>query len=198
MRPERGGTRPLARAVAHVNQSAMSQRPDIMVRPCFQQDLAQVQVLYATHVTTGAGTFEIEAPNLAEVTRRWTRIVDNGWPFLVASPLRDVSRVFGYAYAQPFRERAAYAKTFEDSVYVAPGQQGLGIGDSLLATLLLGLEADGVREVVAVIGDSQNGASIRLHEKQGFRHCGKLLKVGHKFGRWLDVVMMQRSLNPDQ
>lgn len=157
-----------------------------------------MQLIYATHVTTGTGTFEIEPPDLSEMNRRWSRIVENGWPFLVASPLKDVARVLGYAYAQPFRDRAAYAKTFEDSVYVAPGQQGKGIGDSLLATLLLGLEADGAREVIAVIGDSQNAASIRVHAKQGFRTCGKLLNVGWKFGRWLDVVMMQRSLNPDQ
>jgi L-amino acid N-acyltransferase YncA len=176
----------------------MAQRPDIMVRPCFQQDLQQVQLIYATHVTTGTGTFEIDPPDLAEMTRRWSRIVEGGWPFLVASPLKDVGRVFGYAYAQPFRDRAAYARTFEDSVYVAPGYQGMGIGDSLLATLLLGLEAEGAREVIAVIGDAQNAGSIRLHDKQGFRVCGKLLKVGYKFDRWLDVVMMQRSLNPGQ
>jgi phosphinothricin acetyltransferase len=174
----------------------MTPRADIMVRPCFQQDLPQVHAIYATHVTTGTGTFEIDPPDLKEIGRRWARNVDNGWPWLVASPLNDVGRVVGYAYAAPFRERAAYAKTFEDSVYVAPGQEKKGIGNSLLATLLFGLEAVGVREVVAVIGDSQNFASIRLHAKHGFRDCGKLSKVGCKFGRWLDVVIMQRSLNP--
>lgn len=172
-------------------------RPNIMVRPCFQQDLQQIQLIYASHVTTGTGTFEIEPPDLAEMSRRWARIVQHGWPFLVASPLGDVGRVLGYCYAQPFRDRAAYAKTFEDSVYVAPGQGSRGIGDSLLGSLLLGLEADGAREVIAVIGDTKNFASIRLHTKQGFRECGKLQNVGRKFDRWLDVLIMQRSLNPD-
>lgn len=175
----------------------MNPRADIMVRPCFQQDLSQVHAIYATHVATGVGTFEIIPPDLQEISRRWSRNVDNGWPWLVASPLKDIGRVVGYAYAAPFRERAAYAKTFEDSVYVAPGQERKGIGDSLLASLLFGLEADGVREVVAVIGDSKNVGSIRLHAKHGFRDCGKLTKVGYKFGRWLDVVIMQRSLQPD-
>ena len=166
----------------------------VMVRPCFTADLSQVTAIYAHAVSTGFGTFEIEPPDLKEMRARWSKIVDQGWPFLVASPVKDVSRVLGYAYAQPFRERAAYQWTFEDSVYVAPGQEGKGVGKALLGSLLFGLEADGVRQVVAVIGDSQNARSIRLHGSMGFVPCGKMRNVGYKFGRWLDVVLMQRQL----
>lgn len=166
-----------------------------MVRPCFQQDLVWLTPLYAHHVMTGTGTFEITPPDLQEMTRRWSRVVEQGWPWLVAAPISDVSRVLGFAYAQPFRERAAYAYTFEDSVYVAPQAARQGVGRALLSSLLLGLEADGVREVVAVIGDSANTGSIRLHARHGFALVGKLPRAGSKFGRWLDVVLMQRSLN---
>jgi phosphinothricin acetyltransferase len=172
--------------------------PQIIVRPCFQADLPWITPIYAHAVTTGTGTFETEPPDLKEMHARWSRCVERGWPYLVASPISDVTRPLGYAYAQPFRDRAAYARTFEDSIYVTPSAQGKGVGDALLASLLIALEADGVREVVAVIGDSQNAGSIRLHEKHQFRTCGKLLNVGWKFGRWLDVVMMQRSLEPDE
>ncbi|MFZ4121711.1 MAG: GNAT family N-acetyltransferase [Caulobacterales bacterium] len=171
-------------------------KPNIMVRPCFEQDLQQVQLIYAHAVTTGTGTFECEVPSLAEMNRRWSKTVGAGWPFLVASPVHDVSRVVGYAYAQQFRERQAYGRTFEDSVYVAPGQEGKGIGSALMGSLLFGLEADGVREVVAVIGDSTNLGSVHLHAKHGFRLVGQLQNVGFKFDRWLDVVIMQRSLEP--
>jgi len=169
-------------------------RPAFMVRPCFQQDLEQVQLIYAHHVETGTGTFELTPPPLAEIEARWSKIVTKSWPFLAASPTRDLTRVIGFAYAQQFRDREAYAKTFEDSVYVAPSAMGQGVGKALLAELLVQLRDDGVREVIGVIGDSANAASIRLHETLGFRRAGVLQNVGRKFDRWLDVVMMQRSL----
>lgn len=166
----------------------------IIVRPCFQQDLEQVQLIYGHHVMTGTGTFEIEPPSLDEMTQRWSHVVDNGWPYLVASPTTDLSRVLGFAYAGQFRARAAYAKTFEDSVYVAPSAARQGVGLALLRELLGTLKGDGVREVLAVIGDSANQASIQLHAKAGFAHVGVMKNVGEKFGRWLDVVIMQGSL----
>jgi phosphinothricin acetyltransferase len=168
----------------------------VIVRPCFQQDLEVVQLIYAHHVMTGAGTFEIEPPSLQEMTDRWSKVVTHGWPFLVASPTHDLSRVLGYAYAQPFRERAAYAQTFEDSIYVAPSSQRQGVGALLLSELLRALRHDGVREVLGVIGDSGNAGSIGLHQKAGFRHVGVFKDVGFKFGRWFDVVLMQRSFAP--
>ncbi|MGE0594992.1 MAG: N-acetyltransferase family protein [Hyphomonadaceae bacterium] len=166
----------------------------LIVRPCFQQDLEQVQLIYAHHVMTGTGTFELEPPGLEEMTSRWSGVVEQTWPYLVAAPPHDLTRVVGFAYATQFRPRAGYAKTFESSVYVAPTVQRQGAGGALMAELLLMLRGDGVREVLAFIGDSGNAASISLHLRAGFRHAGTLKEAGHKFGRWLDVVIMQRSL----
>jgi L-amino acid N-acyltransferase YncA len=167
---------------------------EIIVRPCFQQDLQYVQLIYAHHCLTGTGTFEIEPPSLEEMTERWSKIVDRGWPFLVASPPSDFSRVLGFCYAAQFRDRAAYSKTFEVSIYAAPTTMRQGVGAQMLAQLLSQLRDDGVREVLAVIGDSHNAGSIGLHQKLGFRRVGTMTNVGEKFGRLLDVVIMQRSL----
>jgi phosphinothricin acetyltransferase len=169
--------------------------PEIIVRPCFQQDLQYVQLIYAHHCLTGTGTFEIEPPSLDEMTERWSKIVDRGWPFLVASPPSDFSRVLGFCYAAQFRDRAAYSKTFEVSIYAGPTTMGQGVGSQMLAQLLSQLREDGVREVLAVIGDSANAGSIGLHQKLGFRRVGTMTNVGEKFGRLLDVVIMQRSLH---
>jgi phosphinothricin acetyltransferase len=165
-----------------------------MVRPCFQQDLVWVQLIYAHAVTTGTGTFETEPPDLEEMTQRWSKIVARGWPFLVASDAADLSRIYGFAYAQQFRDRHAYAKTFEDSIYVSHLARGGGIGVALLQGLLGELQTLGVEQVLAVIGDSQNAGSVALHARCGFRFVGQFDAVGHKFGRVLDVVLMQRSL----
>jgi L-amino acid N-acyltransferase YncA len=173
-----------------------AERPPMIIRPCFQQDLEYVQLIYAHHVLSGAGTFEIEPPSLEEMTERWSRIVDKGWPFLVASPLSDLSRVLGFAYAVQYRDRAAYSKTFESSVYVGPTTQRQGAGALLMSELLTSLRSDGVREVLAFIGDSYNASSIGLHKKLGFNAVGKLENVGEKHGRMLDVVIMQRTLPP--
>jgi L-amino acid N-acyltransferase YncA len=168
--------------------------PALIVRPCFQQDLELVQLIYAHHVLTGAGSFEIEPPSLADMTARWSHVVQRGWPWLVASPASDPSRVMGFAYAQQFRDRPAYARTFEVSVYAAPTTLRQGAGGLLLRELLVTLRADGARQALALIGDSANAASIGLHEKLGFRHVGTMSNVGEKFGRLLDVVVMQRGL----
>jgi phosphinothricin acetyltransferase len=174
----------------------MTAPPPLIVRPCFQQDLEMVQLIYAHHVLTGTGTFEIEPPSLDEMTTRWSKIVEKGWPFLVAVPTHDLSRVLGFAYAGQFRDRAAYAKTFEVSIYVAPSSQRQGAGFQLIAELLNMLRSDGVREALAFIGDSENTASIGLHTKAKFKHAGVLKGVGEKFGRALDVVVMQRRIPP--
>lgn len=168
----------------------------LIVRPCFQQDLEYVQLIYAHHVLTGTGTFEIQPPSIEEMTARWSTIVDRGWPFFVASPSSDLSRVLGFAYAQQFRDREAYAKTFEVSIYVGPTTQRQGAGALLLKELLTTLRNDGAREALAVIGDSANVASYGLHRKLGFEHVGTMKNVGEKFGRMLDVIIMQRSLPP--
>lgn len=167
---------------------------ELVVRPCFQQDLDFVRLIYGHHVMTGTASFETVPPDLEETTRRWTHVVTKGWPYLVACPARDLTRVLGFATAQTFRDREAYSWTYEDSVYVAPTSLQKGVGKLLLGHLLQQLREDGAREIIAVIGDSGNEASIRLHAAAGFVHAGTLKNVGFKFDRWLDVVLMQRSL----
>lgn len=171
-----------------------AKHPALIARPCFQQDLQFVQLIYAHHVLAGTGTFEIEPPSLEEMTARWSKVVEHGWPYMVASPPSDMSRVMAFAYAVQYRDRAAYERTFEVSVYAAPTTMRQGAGSVALAETLTSLRSDGVREALAFIGDSYNAASIGLHRKLGFQHVGTLKNVGEKFGRLLDVVVMQRTL----
>jgi L-amino acid N-acyltransferase YncA len=168
--------------------------PTLIARPCFQQDLQFVQLIYAHHVLSGTGTFEIGPPSIEEMTARWSNIVERGWPFAVACPPSDVSRVLGFAYAVQYRDRAAYEKTFEVSVYAAPTTLRQGAGTVALTEVLMTLRSDGARQALAFIGDSRNAASIGLHQKLGFKQVGTLTNVGEKFGRTLDVVVMQRTL----
>lgn len=176
----------------------MAEKPPplpIVVRPCFEQDLQAVQFIYAHHVLHGAGSFELDPPDLETIRARWTKIVAAGLPFLIACPQADPTRVIGFSYASRFHERAAYAHTFEDSVYVAPGMMQRGVGYTLVNGLLHDLQhPTEVREILALIGDSANAASIALHSKLLFQPVGKLNKVGRKFGRALDVVIMQRNI----
>lgn len=171
-----------------------AKNPALIVRPCFQQDLQFVQLIYSHAVLTGTGTFEITPPTLEEMTDRWGKVVERGWPFMVASPPEDMSRVLAFAYAAQYRDRAAYDKTFEVSVYTAHTSVRRGAGSVALAEVLTSLRADGAREALAFIGDSYNAASIALHRKLGFQHVGTLTNVGEKFGKLLDVVVMQRTL----
>ncbi len=174
------------------------ERPALLVRPCFQQDLETVQLIYAHHVLTGTGTFEVAPPTLEQMASRWGDVVQHGWPFVVACPTSDLSRVMGFAYAVQYRDRAGYARTFEVSVYSAPTTLRQGAGALMLAEVLNTLRSDGAREALAFIGDGANAASISLHRKLGFQHVGTLANVGEKFGRVLDVVVMQRSIPPSK
>lgn len=153
-----------------------------------------MQLIYAHHVLTGTGSFELDPPSLDEMTTRWSQVVQRGWPYFVASPASDLSRVLGFGYATQYRDRAAYKGAFEVSVYVGPTTQRLGAGSSLLRHLLSALSTEKARTALAFIGDSANEASIGLHAKLGFQHAGLLKGVGEKFGRQLDVVVMQRSI----
>lgn len=161
------------------------------VRPAVPTDLPAIQAIYAHHVLTGTGTFETEPPDLVEITRRFVRIQSLGWPWLVACREDGIQ---GYAYAGPFRERAAYRHTVEDSVYVAEGAAGRGIGRLLMEALIDQCQVAGARQMLAVIGDSGNTASIALHRACGFTDAGLLRAVGRKFDRDLDVVILQRGL----
>lgn len=167
--------------------------PSLLVRPSTPADLAAIQAIYAHAVLHGTGTFEIEPPPLQEMARRRDEVLARGLPWLVAEA---DGAVLGYAYAAPFRPRPAYRFSLEDSIYLAPQAQGRGIGRLLLAELLARCQATGARQMLAVIGDSGNQASVALHRALGFRPAGTLQSVGWKFGRWLDVVLMQRALGP--
>jgi L-amino acid N-acyltransferase YncA len=161
------------------------------LRPAVAADCAAITEIYRHHVLTGLGSFEEEPPDLAEMSRRHAEIAARGLPYLVAE--RD-GRVAGYAYAAPYRPRSAYRYTLEDSIYVAPWAQRCGAGDRLLARLIELCVAGGHRQLVAVIGDSGNAASIGLHIKHGFRHIGTIEACGFKQARWVDSVIMQRAL----
>lgn len=161
------------------------------IRPATLADAPAVTAIYAHHVVHGTGTFEEEPPDLGEMTRRIEAIVSRGWPWLVAE---TGAGIVGYAYAAMFRDRAAYRYSCEDSIYVRHDAVGGGIGRALLDALLAASAASGFRRMFAVIGDSGNAGSIRLHERAGFTMVGTLDDAGHKFGRDLDVVFMQRTL----
>ncbi len=166
--------------------------PQIAVRPSAPADMARVQEIYAGHVLRGTASFEEEPPDLGEMCRRREAVLAAGLPYLVAH--RD-GAILGFAYAAHYRLRSAYRHTAEDSVYLDPSATGGGIGKALLAKVLELSAAVGYREMIAVIGDSDNAASIGLHRALGFRHVGTFTRVGFKFGRWLDSVLMQRSLH---
>jgi L-amino acid N-acyltransferase YncA len=165
--------------------------PAIAVRDATADDIAQIAAIYRPYVETSKASFETAPPDEAELARRRAEVVGRGLPWLVAE--LD-GRVAGYAYAAPYRVRAAYRYTVEDSVYVAPWALGRGCGRSLLDALVRRCELAGYRAMVAVIGDSANAASIALHKACGFAAAGTLPNVGWKLGAWVDSVMMVRPL----
>lgn len=153
--------------------------------------MASIQAIYAHHVNHGLASFEEVPPDIAEISRRRDVVRGYGLPYLVAD--RD-GAVQGFAYASPFRDRSAYRYTVEDSVYIAPDVLGAGIGSALLSEMIECCTELGYRQMIAVIGDSGNEASIGLHAKHGFADAGMMPAVGFKFGRWVDSVRMQRPL----
>jgi L-amino acid N-acyltransferase YncA len=163
----------------------------VLIRPSTETDLSAITAVYAHHVAEGTGTFELEAPDLAEMGRRRADVLSKDLPWLVAE---HEGQVCGYAYANHFRPRRAYRFCVEDSIYLAPEALGRGLGRLLLAELMAQCEARGARQMLAVIGDSANAGSIGVHRSLGFEHTGVLKSSGWKFGRWLDVVLMQRQL----
>jgi len=166
--------------------------PDsLILRPGADDDLPAITAIYAEHVRSGSATFEIDAPDLPEMARRRGDVLAKGLPWLVA---QRENRVLGFAYANSFRPRPAYRFSLEDSIYLHPDERGRGVGRLLLAELLARSEAAGARQMLAVIGDAGNAASIAVHRALGFEHAGVLKSVGWKFNRWLDVVLMQREL----
>ncbi len=166
-----------------------------LVRLAQAEDMAAIAHIYGHHVINGLGSFEETAPDAAEMSARWQTLRAAGYPYLVAAD-SATGQLAGYAYGSAFRPRPAYRHCLEDSVYVAPAHQGKGLGTSLLRALIHAAEAGGYRQMVAMIGDRDNHASIGLHAAQGFAHGGLMKAVGYKHGRWVDVVIMQRVLGP--
>jgi L-amino acid N-acyltransferase YncA len=164
---------------------------ELVVRRCTEQDIPEVREIYAIEVREGTASFELEPPSLADMVARFAAIDAAGLPYLV---VEQDGRIAGYAYAGPYRPRPAYRHTVEDSVYVARWARRQGVGRALLEAVIECATARGMRQMVAIIGDSAHAASIRLHAEAGFRLVGTLEHVGWKFGRWLDTVIMQRPL----
>ena len=165
--------------------------PALLIRPSTLADLPAITAIYAHAVLHGTGTFELEAPDEAEMARRRDDVLSKGLPWLVA---QADDQVLGYAYANHFRPRRAYRFCLENSIYLAAQARGQGLGRLLLTELVGRCEAAGARQMLAVIGDADNAGSIGVHAALGFEHCGVLKAAGWKFDRWLDVVLMQRSL----
>ncbi len=162
------------------------------IRAATSDDAPALAAIYGHHVLHGFGTFEEVPPGAEEMARRIAAVTGRGLPYLVCE-LDGAVR--GFAYASPFRTRAAYRYTVEDSVYIAPDRQGQGIGKALLGAVIAACELLGLRQMVAMIGDAANAGSIGLHRSCGFTPAGVLSAAGFKAGRWVDVVIMQRPLN---
>lgn len=162
-----------------------------LIRPSRDDDLAAITAIYAHHVLHGTGTFETEAPTAADMAQRRQDVLARGLPWLVAE---QAGRVVGTAHCNWFKPRAGYRFSAENAIYLHPEVQRRGLGRALLAELALQAQNAGVRKLIAVIGDSANAASIGLHRSLGFSHVGTIAACGWKFGRWLDIVLMEKPL----
>ena len=165
---------------------------DMIIRAATEGDAEALAAIYGDAVLNGFGTFEEVAPSPVDMDARRRAIQDDGLPYLVAEV---DGQVLGFAYAGPFRPRAAYRYTLEDSVYVGPDAKGKGVGRAVLTAVIEACEALGVRQLMAVIGDSGNSGSVGLHRALGFEQTGVGRSVGFKHGRWVDIVHMQKPLN---
>jgi L-amino acid N-acyltransferase YncA len=169
------------------------QAEQVRVRPASVADLGTVASILAFYVTNSVATFEEDPPGVPQWQQRLGDLADRRLPFLVAEAGGTVA---GYAYVTPWRPKPAYRHTVEDSVYLAPGQRGRGLGRLLLESLLTGCADAGMRQVIAVIADSGDPASVALHRACGFAEAGRLSQAGYKHGRWIDTVLLQRGLQP--
>jgi L-amino acid N-acyltransferase YncA len=164
---------------------------ELAIREAADDDAAAVAGIFAHYVNTSVATFETEPRTVEQWRDSWSALRAAGWPFLVAT---IGGEVVGFAYVAPWRVKPAYRHTVETTVYFAPGHTGLGYGELLSRALLEAAAANGAREVIAVIADTGSPASVALHRKLGFAHAGTLRAVGHKFGRWINVNLMQKTL----
>lgn len=161
------------------------------IRPSRDQDIPAITAIYAHHVLNGTGTFETVPPTAEDMSARRADVLGKELPYLVAE---EDGRILGFAYCNWFKPRPAYRYSAEDSIYMADGERGRGAGKQLLTALAQEAQAAGVRKLIAVIGDSANVGSVRVHEAVGFTPVGVLKSCGWKFGKWLDVVLMEKPL----
>jgi len=161
------------------------------IRPSTDRDLPEITAIYGHHVLHGTGTFETTPPSESDMAARRADVLAKGLPYLV---VEDGGRVLGFAYCQWFKPRPAYRFSAEDSIYLHPDAAGKGLGRALLAELAARAEAVGIRKLIAVIGDSGNAGSIGVHKALGFSPVGQFKSCGWKFGRWLDIVLMEKPL----
>lgn len=194
-RPDQTERRPCGAGTTAMTTTEFAGRttPPIFVRDAQEDDMAAIQAIYRHHVLHGLASFEETPPSIEEMLARRQAVLGLGLPYLAAE---FDGQVVGYCYATAYRPRPAYRHTIEDSVYVADGFSGRGIGSTLLGALIARCEAGPWRQMLAVIGDSGNAGSIGLHRHFGFEPVGTLRSTGFKFGRWVDTVLMQRSLGP--
>jgi phosphinothricin acetyltransferase len=162
------------------------------IRDADPRDIPDMREIYNHYVANSTVTFDEDALTLAEMRKKYKRVADLGYPWLVA--VSPGGNVLGYAYVTPWNSKAAYRFTVENSIYLGPASTGKGLGAALMAELLVRAKAAGIKEIVAVIADRGADASIRLHERFGFTEVGRMGRVGFKFGRWLGTVQMQKSL----
>lgn len=167
-------------------------REDILIRDVTDKDMVRIQEIYADEVLHGVSSWEEVPPNAEELIRRRDAVLDVGFPYRVA--LKN-DEVLGYSYASSYRPRPGYRYTVENSIYMHKDARGLGIGRLLLEDLITECESRGYRQMIAVIGDSENRSSIDFHKRMGFTQAGVIKSIGFKFGRWMDSVIMQRALN---
>lgn len=163
----------------------------MIIRPANEQDIAQITQIYSHHVLNGTGTFEIDPPSEQDMQGRWKDVCSKNLPYLV---LEDQEKIMGFAYCNWFKPRPAYRFSAEDSIYMHPDSQGKGFGRLLMSELLAQAQRAGVRKLIAVIGDTANAGSIGLHSAMGFISVGTIAACGWKFERWLDIVLMEKSL----
>ncbi len=164
---------------------------DFLLRPTAEHDLPKIAAIYAESVQTATASYELEPPSVAEMTERWRTVVGKGYPHLVA--MRG-DEVLGYAYAGAYHTRPGYRYSVENSIYIAPAAQRMGIGRALLSELIRICEEQGYRQMIAVIGGTNHAPSVGLHKALGFLEIGVIEGSGFKHGKWLDTVLMQRAL----
>lgn len=164
-----------------------------LIRPRTDADMARITEIYTHHVLHGASSWELSPPDILEMTKRAAALNEAGYPYLVAEIDGNVA---GYAYAGAYRPRPAYRNTVELSIYIDNALRRAGIGRALMESLIDTCTDMGFRQMIAIIGDSQNRQSIEFHEKMGFEHVGKVRDIGFKFGRWMDQIILQRPLGP--